>query len=93
MTQRPVRVFRNRKLTPEEIARDEQLRRQVQKEFPAVEATALPDEESRKQAPVRLRRSFAAAEKHAQDHQIDDAEIDAAVDEALEQVRYRGEQK
>lgn len=39
------REFRNRKLTPEEISRDEEVRRQVQQEFPPANrvARASPD--------------------------------------------------
>ncbi len=32
------RVFRDRKLTPEEIARDQEIRRRVQEEFPPLES-------------------------------------------------------
>ena len=34
MGQKFERVFRNRQLTPEEVARDEEVRRQVQEEYP-----------------------------------------------------------
>ena len=34
------REFRNRRLTPEEVARDEEVRRRVQEEFPPAASTA-----------------------------------------------------
>lgn len=40
MGKKPIeRVFRNEKLTPEEVARDREIRRKVQIEFPPLEAS------------------------------------------------------
>lgn len=40
MSQKIKRVFRDRPLTPEEVAKDEQVRQAVQAEFPAAMPTA-----------------------------------------------------
>ena len=48
----------------------------------------VPDEKTCQRALTSMRQAFAAAERHAQAHGIDDSEFDAAVDEALEHVRY-----
>lgn len=48
----------------------------------------VPDESTRKRALAGMRQAFAAAEQHAQAHGIEDTEIDAAVEEALEHIRY-----
>src|ERR1700730_19078706 len=39
MSEELERVFRNRQLTPEEVARDEDIRRRVEEEFPPVKRT------------------------------------------------------
>ena len=48
----------------------------------------VPDENARRRALASMQRTFAVAEQHAQQQGVTDAEIDEAVDEATDQVRY-----
>ena len=48
----------------------------------------VPDDDTRRRALESLKQTFAAAEQRAQQRRINDAEIDEAVDEATDQVRY-----
>lgn len=46
-----------------------------------------PDEEARHRARAALEQTFRRAEAHAEEHGVSDAEIDAALREAMERVR------
>jgi hypothetical protein len=61
MGQKLERVFRDRKLTPEEIARDEEVRRRVKEEYPPAKAafTSGPLSETLRQAIRASGRSVA----------------------------------
>lgn len=48
----------------------------------------VPDEATRRQALARIEETFARADHHAGEHNITPDEADAAVEEALEHVRY-----
>ena len=48
----------------------------------------VPDEATRRRALASMQQTFAKAEQHAQQQGITDAEIDEAVDEATERIRY-----
>lgn len=49
---------------------------------------AIPDDQTRRRGLASMQRTFAAAEQHAAQQHVSDAEIDAAVDEAMDHVRY-----
>jgi hypothetical protein len=48
----------------------------------------VPDEDTRQRAAASMRQTFAKAEQHARQQRVGDAEIDEAVAEAMEHVRY-----
>lgn len=48
----------------------------------------VPDEATRRRALARMQQTFAKAEQHAQQQGVTDAEIDDAVDEATDRIRY-----
>ena len=50
---------------------------------------AVPDEATRKQALANLDRTFAQTDRYADEHGVTADEADAAVEEALQQVRRR----
>ena len=50
MAKKLQRVFRNRKLTPEEVARDEDVRRKVREEFPSARPSASKTPQSLSEA-------------------------------------------
>ena len=71
MPKRIQRVSRDRKLTPEEIARDEAVRRQVQKEFPPSELTLESPGDSLSEAlRTAIRESDKSVYQIAQDADI-----------------------
>lgn len=49
----------------------------------------VPDEKVREAARKGLHQTFAAVDRHAQEHGITPEEADAAVDEAMERIRPR----
>jgi len=48
----------------------------------------IPDEQTRRRALANLQQMFAAAEQHSMEQAVSDTEIDAAVEEAMDQIRY-----
>lgn len=48
----------------------------------------VPDEATRRRALASMQQTFAEAERHARQQGITDAEINEAVDEATERIRY-----
>ena len=48
----------------------------------------VQDDDTRRRALASMQRTFAAAEQHARNHGVTEAQIDAAVDEATDKVRY-----
>jgi len=54
----------------------------------AFQPGVVPDEGTRQQARASMRKTFAQTEAHADRKGICDAEIDEAVDEAMDQIRY-----
>lgn len=48
----------------------------------------VPDEATRRRALASMQQTFTRAEQHAQQQGITGAEIDEAVDEATERIRY-----
>ena len=50
---------------------------------------ALPDETLRAAARVGLKRTFDTVDRHAREHGITPEEAEAAIDEAMEQIRSR----
>jgi hypothetical protein len=50
---------------------------------------AVPDEATRKEALASLEKTFAKTDQYAKDHGISALEADAAVAEAMDQVRHR----
>jgi hypothetical protein len=48
----------------------------------------MPNDEARRKALSSLRETFAAAERHADELGMNDKDIDDAVDEAMNAVRY-----
>jgi hypothetical protein len=54
----------------------------------AFQPGVVPDESARQQALANMRTTFAKAEQHAEGQGADDSEIDEAVDEAMDHVRY-----
>lgn len=47
-----------------------------------------PDENTRRRAAASMLQTFDKAEQHARQQGVSDAEIDEAVDEAMDHVRY-----
>jgi hypothetical protein len=54
----------------------------------AFQSGVEPDENSRRRALANMQKTFAKAEQHADQQGIAESEIDAAVDEAMDHVRY-----
>lgn len=48
----------------------------------------VPDENTRRRALASMRQTFAKAETHAKQQGVSDSQIDEAVDEATDSVRY-----
>ncbi|MBI3466020.1 MAG: hypothetical protein HY000_23650 [Planctomycetes bacterium] len=48
----------------------------------------IPDNDTRQRALASLKQTFAAAEQHSIQQGVADDEIDAAVDEAMDRIRY-----
>jgi hypothetical protein len=47
-----------------------------------------PDESTRQWAQASMQQTFAKAEQHAQQQNVSEEEIDAALDEGMERIRY-----
>jgi hypothetical protein len=58
-------------------------------EHHGLHARAVPDEETRRAAAARIERTLDAAERHAIERGTTAEEADAAVAEAIDQVRHR----
>ena len=48
----------------------------------------VPDEATRRNALASMRRTFEKAERHSAEQKLTDAEIDDAIDQAVDEVRY-----
>ena len=71
------------------LARPQQIRENQQVFILLVTPGAVPDEQTRRAAAARIERTLDAAERHAAERGITAQEADAAVAEAMEQVRPR----
>ncbi len=93
MTENP-----SRRVSVSELAGDDRrsvehlLGRQLQEDqqvyILAFKPGVVPDEATRKRALASMQQTFSSAEQHARQLGVTEAEIDEAVDEAVDHVRY-----